>query len=137
LKKALVDYISDRHSNSYEAQLHQASSQATTPVYPAGTYGTIIALGGTLAGSQFVMDNNGLRIGRDHTRCQIVLPDGNVSGEHAWIVPLDEHVTIIDLNSTNGIFLNQERISERAVLNNNDVFQLGSMGANSFVFKSN
>jgi len=137
LKKALVDYISDRHSNSYEAQLHQASSQATTPVYPAGTYGTIIALGGTLAGSQFVMDNNGLRIGRDHTRCQIVLPDGNVSGEHAWIVPLDEQVTIIDLNSTNGIFLNQERISERAVLNNNDVFQLGSMGANSFVFKSN
>lgn len=137
LKQALGSYLLASASNSYEAKGHQAAFKPSPPISPVRTYGTIMALGGTLAGSQFVLEANGLRIGRDSNRCQVVVPDDNISGKHAWIVPLNEQVTLIDLNSTNGTFLNRQRISGRVVLKNDDVFQLGSMGANSFVFKSN
>lgn len=113
----------------------QSGNQIIAP--PATALGTLIALGGSLAGRQFPLIQNGVKIGRDPMRCQIAIPEGNISGEHAWIGPLEGRVALMDLNSTNGTFLNRQRVYGQVLLQPNDVFQVGSMGGNSFVYKNN
>jgi serine protease Do len=71
-----------------------------------GNYGSLQIANGPLAGNRFVIPKNGLLIGRDPSRCAVVLPMDSVSKEHAWVVPLDNSVAVIDRNSVNGTYLN-------------------------------
>jgi hypothetical protein len=72
----------------------------------AGTYGSLQIANGALAGNRFTIPKNGLLIGRDPSRCAVVLSQDSVSKEHAWVVPLDNGVAVIDRNSSNGTYVN-------------------------------
>ena len=72
----------------------------------SGTYGSLQIANGALAGNRFAIPKNGLLIGRDPSRCAVVLPLDSVSKEHAWVVPLDNGVAVIDRNSSNGTYVN-------------------------------
>lgn len=56
--------------------------------------------------------------------CQIRLPDSNVSRRHAAFMRLDDGWAIADLGSTNGTFLNGNRV-EQARLRDGDVIEIG------------
>jgi hypothetical protein len=58
--------------------------------------------------------------------CQVTIEDPLVSRRHATISLSGPHATIVDLGSRNGVRLNGELISGRAVLQNNDRIRLGT-----------
>ena len=63
-------------------------------------------------------------IGRN-SKNQIRLDDPSVSGHHALIRRVNDRFWIVDLDSTNGTFVNGRRVSE-AVIVNGDVVSLGT-----------
>jgi len=73
---------------------------------PPRSYGSLQCISGSAAGRRFEVTKAGLLIGRDSAKCQVVLTDDSVSKEHAWVVPLDEGVMLIDRGSTNGVYVN-------------------------------
>jgi S1-C subfamily serine protease len=64
----------------------------TVEVVPSNSlqsFGSIRGSSGPFAGRKFEITKQGLLIGRDRSKCQIVVEDESVSKEHAWIVPID------------------------------------------------
>lgn len=68
-------------------------------------YGMILCTAGPLEGQRFVIEQDGLYIGRDAGLAQVVIPDGRVSKRHVRIVPRAGKVWAIDEGSTNGTFI--------------------------------
>jgi hypothetical protein len=64
-----------------------------------------------------------ISIGRS-ADCGLVLSDGRVSRHHARLRPRDGVIVLTDLGSTNGTFVNDQRVSE-VVLGEGDRIQLG------------
>lgn len=56
----------------------------------------------------------------------IRLTDQYASGNHAKIVVKNNEILIEDLNSTNGVFINDEKVTEYAKLRANDKIRIGS-----------
>ena len=69
-------------------------------------------------------DQNEIIIGRDES-CDIRLLDQATSGKHARLVYRNMHWWIEDLMSTNGTYLNDERIESPAILINGDELRIG------------
>ncbi len=98
-------------------------SAATVAAPPAFR---LVATSGLLSGRTFSITSKGLIVGRDQTKCQVILADDQVSRQHAW-VGLNEagQVVLRDRGSANGSYVNQVRVQE-AVLKPNDVVSFGS-----------
>ena len=95
------------------------------------SYGSIQVTGGSMAGRRFPVTKAGLLLGRDGSKCQVVFTEDVVSGEHAWIVPVDNGVVVIDRGSSNGTFINSvesPRVS-KVGLQNGDRVYLGKKGS--------
>jgi hypothetical protein len=78
-------------------------------------YGMLTCTAGPLEGQRFIVEENGVYIGRDATMSQIVVPDSRVSKRHVRVVPRDGKVFAIDQGSTNGTFMGSaggQRITE-------------------------
>ncbi|MBH48408.1 MAG: hypothetical protein CME71_09600 [Halobacteriovorax sp.] len=74
---------------------------------------------------RYKIDKGEIRIGRDPSKCDIVLPDPEVSGVHAIVRKLGSDLHIEDLQSGNGTLLNGERVN-KAEIHNGDEFLIGS-----------
>jgi len=101
------------------------------PVAAERTFGSVQVTAGALSGKRFNITKAGLLIGKDPAKCQIVVTDDTVSHEHAWIVPLDNSVVVIDRGSTNGTYINSvesPRVS-KVGLQNGDRVYLGKKGS--------
>ncbi len=102
------------------------------------TYGTLHVTSGPLNGNRFPIPKAGVTIGRDSSKCTIVISDESVSKEHAWVVPVDNEVVIIDRNSTNGTYVNSTdspRINKTALRSGDRVF-IGRKGAITLTYFS-
>jgi S1-C subfamily serine protease len=100
---------------------------------PAG--GKLVCLAGPLQGQEFPLEQ-GLTLGRDPARAQVVVLDTQVSGLHLWVGPLAGRIVVRDPGSTNGTFLEarpQERVTE-AELKDRDVLVLGGAGTIKFMY---
>ncbi len=73
---------------------------------------------------EYPIEKDSLSIGRKHGN-DIQLNDLTVSGRHALIVSMGEHIYVDDLGSTNGTLMNGARIS-KTLLKHGDVIQLGN-----------
>jgi len=73
---------------------------------------------------EFPIDKDSISIGRKHGN-DIQLNDLTVSGRHALVVTMGEHVYVDDLGSTNGTLLNGSRIT-KTLLKQSDVIQVGN-----------
>jgi hypothetical protein len=101
------------------------------------SFGSIQGTSGALAGKTFKITKDGLLIGRS-SKCQVILADDTVSSEHAWVVPIDEGVVVIDRGSSNGTYVNSTdapRVS-KVGLRNGDRIYIGKKGANVFTYFS-
>jgi len=73
---------------------------------------------GPLSGKKVPITKN-MSVGREST-CDLVLSSNEVSSRHAELNLLNGQLSLTDLDSTNGTFVNDQRITE-CVLNANDV----------------
>jgi pSer/pThr/pTyr-binding forkhead associated (FHA) protein len=71
-----------------------------------------------------------LRLGR-HPYNEVSINDPAVSRYHCWVTIEDGQVTVEDLASANGTFLNGERVAKRVLLKPGDSIRLGGT---EFVF---
>lgn len=92
----------------------------------------LVVQSGPYFGKQFGLAEGRNIIGRDGSRCDFVLDDELVSGQHAQIRLEGGQFVLYDLASTNGTFVNNRRI-QRQMLMDNDVIRIGNT---SLVFKS-
>ncbi len=90
---------------------------------------TIRHLSGSKAGQEQAFPPGRITIGRDSSNHVAFDPhqDSIVSGQHAELSPRDDGWLLRDLQSRNGTFINEERVSER-VLRPGEVIQLGKNG---------
>lgn len=72
---------------------------------------------------EFSFEDGVYLIGRKEEN-RIVLPDKSVSRQHAQLEIKAENVTIQDLDSANGVFVNGEQI-EKETINEGDIVQIG------------
>jgi ABC-2 type transport system ATP-binding protein len=82
-------------------------------------------VGGQRAGSEVPVDSQ-LVVGRDAGAADVVLDeDPEISRRHAALSPAGAGLTVRDLGSTNGTFVNGERLSETVALETGDRVEFG------------
>jgi ABC-type multidrug transport system ATPase subunit/pSer/pThr/pTyr-binding forkhead associated (FHA) protein len=96
----------------------------------------LVATSGLLSGRTFNITSKGLVIGRDQSKCQVVLVDDQISRQHAW-VGLNESgdVVLRDHDSSNGSFINKVRVKE-GILRPQDEVSFGAGAKHLFRFES-
>jgi serine protease Do len=99
-------------------------------------FGSIHVTSGALTGSRFQIPKAGLKIGRDSAKNDVVVLDDTVSKEHAWIVPLDNEIVLIDRGSSNGTFINSIDTPgvNKVALKSGDRIFIGKKGAAVFTY---
>lgn len=75
----------------------------------------------------------GVQLGRDSERCEIILSREFVSRQHCALVPEDGDVAVVDLGTTNGTYVNGVRV-QRQRLNEGDRIGLGKSEPHHFTF---
>ncbi|MFZ5646541.1 MAG: FhaA domain-containing protein [Bacillota bacterium] len=109
-------------TNQFEDTLNYSPARDTAPIpilrQAPGSY--LEVMDGPLAGKIFKLEGYPVVIGRRES-CDITLPDSNMSRRHARLEPLKEGWVITDLDSTNGTFVNGERIKTRRLENGDSV----------------
>jgi predicted Zn finger-like uncharacterized protein len=90
---------------------------------PADQRLSLACISGPDSGRIFEIDKPRVVIGR--ANADIVVADIQCSRQHAVIEVMDERVFLSDLNSTNGTYVNDERVS-RAELENRTEFEIGT-----------
>jgi pSer/pThr/pTyr-binding forkhead associated (FHA) protein len=87
----------------------------------AATGGRLVSL---VDGREYIVSATGISIGRD-AGCDVVVPSPEVSRKHAELMASPTGYTVTDL-STNGVFVNGERVARVRTLARGDVIRLGT-----------
>lgn len=95
--------------------------------------GKFTILNGDRAGERLGLGGSGIRIGRESTICEIVLENPKVSRLHAEVVSIDGKVLLIDRNSSNGTYVNDQKIDKR-YLRDGDIIYFGGRNAVAVAF---
>lgn len=85
----------------------------------------------TAIGRKFLLNETQTIIGRDGTQADITVLDSNISRCHARIFKDGNSWILQDMNSTNGSFVNGQRIRERELVNGDHIV----LGSTEFSFK--
>lgn len=79
---------------------------------------------GKMIGKKFYLPfDKPTTIGRSES-CDIALDDITISGQHCRIIPQENKFIIVDLNSTNGTFLNEKKIKQ-GYIKEGDIIRVG------------
>jgi hypothetical protein len=100
----------------------EPSSRSQSLKLPVGKKVSLAVISGGDSGRNFPINKPRVVIGR--TGADIPLSDAEISRTHSAIEVEDDLVTLVDLGSTNGTFVNGNRI-ETAVLENYGEFEVG------------
>ena len=100
----------------------KASSPAKNLKLPVGKKLSLAVISGTDSGRNFPIEKPRVVIGR--SGADVPLSDSEISRAHAAVEIEDDLVTLVDLASTNGTFVNGNRI-ESAELENYGEFEVG------------
>jgi pSer/pThr/pTyr-binding forkhead associated (FHA) protein len=95
--------------------------------------GKFTILNGERAGEKLGLGGSGIRIGRESAICEIVLENPKVSRLHAEVVSIDGRVMLIDRNSSNGTYVNDQKI-DRRFLKDGDIIHFGGRNAVAVAF---
>ena len=89
-------------------------------------YACLIQYSGGSLGKRYVLSEAEMNIGRG-LEAAIILMEDSVSREHAQCTVLGDVVAVEDLGSSNGTFINNERIQSKSVLRDGDILRLGGV----------
>ena len=115
----------EEESDEVEYPLEAVEEEGKTKIIQGFSKFTLDIFGEYAPYDTYIIEKNETLIGRDPEKCQIVLPDREVSGVHATIKRFQSNVVLEDMNSGNGTLLNGERIN-KSELKNGDEFIIGS-----------
>src|SRR5882762_3576241 len=122
-----LTFVDERRSGSTQYvkafTLATAGGPAKAGVKPAGigvTGGRVVSL---TDGREYVITGASLVFGRE-AGCDVVVPGKDVSRRHAEIVQTPKGYLLVD-SSTNGTFVNEERVEGQRILARADVIRLG------------
>jgi hypothetical protein len=96
----------------------------------ANNIGWLVPLDGLQAGELFELKKR-CTVG-SAPDCDVILKDPSISGRHAEFIPAANGFRINDLGSTNGTFVNDKRVSQQDLIDNDNV----RLGRTNFKFKS-
>jgi serine protease Do len=116
-------------SNGVETVVAPSGTEAG----PAAMLGRFTILNGARAGEKLGLGGSGIRIGREATICEIVLENPKVSRLHAEVVSIDGKTLLIDRNSSNGTYVNDQKIEKR-FLQDGDIIYFGGRNAVAVAF---
>jgi ABC-type multidrug transport system ATPase subunit/pSer/pThr/pTyr-binding forkhead associated (FHA) protein len=86
-------------------------------------------MGSVPACREFQIAAKPLTVGRDPKRCDIIFDGARVSRKHARIEPLGRgKFQLIDLQSSNGVYVNNKKIDRSCLIVHNDIIGLGRPG---------
>src|SRR5439155_10390146 len=124
-----LTFVDERRSGSTQyvqaMNLPQAMERAKADAKGAGkattnTGGRVVSL---TDGREYAITGTSLVFGRDAT-CDVVVPGKDVSRRHAEIVQTPKGYLVVD-SSTNGTFVNEERVEGHRLLARADVIRIG------------
>ena len=95
--------------------------------------GKFTILNGARAGEKLGLGGSGIRIGREGAICEIVLENPKVSRLHAEVVSIDGKTMLIDRNSSNGTYVNDQKIDKK-FLKDGDIIYFGGRNAVAVAF---
>src|SRR5262249_40822082 len=75
--------------------------------------------------TEFSISKSEIKIGRNRDKNDLVLPSQQVSIVHALLKRMGAEYLLLDLNSTNGTFVKDERVYE-CRLKDGDIFSIGN-----------
>ena len=81
------------------------------PVRARGTPQLLVVTAGTLAGTQLPLGEDQITIGRSND-ATLVLSDDYASSRHARLFPQDGQWIVEDLGSTNGTYLDRQKVTQ-------------------------
>ena len=103
-----------------------APSQALGTVAPGPHARLVVDSSGSLeAGASFDLGSQPVTIGRSEENAIRLSDDPFASARHASIEPLRNGVWVVDLGSTNGTYVNGDRLDGRRLLREGDVVRVG------------
>ena len=82
----------------------------------------------------FIITSPETKIGRDPSVADIIISELIVSKLHCSIFNKEDSIFIKDCNSTNGVYINSEKVTEQE-LDDRDVIFLGKKGTVKVVFR--
>lgn len=103
------------------------------PAPSPGIHGKIEVLVGGQQISSYLVTDNPLPIGRDPGQALVIIQEPIVSKLHCQIYAQGGQVFVKDLNSTNGIYVNEEKVGERQLQDGDEIF-LGKKGTVRVVY---
>jgi MoxR-like ATPase len=118
--------------NLNNSRRHRTAVHSTAIAQHQGTEGQMSndprlqVMDGELAGKTLTLASGKHILGRDDDECGIFVPDSSISLQHLELEVRDHQLLIRDLESTNGTVVNDRRVTE-AVLNDQDYFAAGSV----------
>lgn len=110
-----------------------ATTAARRGVASPGLHGKIEVIVGGQTISQFLVTDNPLPIGRDPAQALVIVQEPIVSKLHCQIFSRDGQVFVKDLQSTNGVYVNEVKVGEKR-LEDGDVIFLGKKGTVKIVY---
>ncbi|MGH7548780.1 MAG: FHA domain-containing protein, partial [Gemmatimonadales bacterium] len=122
-----LTYVDERRSGSTQfmqkVHIPEAMAQAKPAAKPAATGNTGGRVVSLTDGREYVITGTSLVFGRE-AGCDVVVPGEDVSRRHAEIVQTPRGYLLVD-SSTNGTFVNEERVQGQRILQRADVFRIG------------
>lgn len=104
----------------------ESIDEPSAPKMPAKRETVLTVIRGPQTGVAFVLEPRTLVVGRD-PKCDVFLNDMTVSRDHARIEPEGNAFKIIDDDSYNGVWINNENVNS-ALLHDGDFIQIGAFG---------
>ena len=100
------------------------SSTSSDRVAPGSAMPRLVAIAGPYAGQVFTLPSMGASIGREAAREVALTADGTVSRRHALLAPEGGAYMLRDEGSSNGTFVNNQRVQQQ-VLRSGDEIRIG------------
>jgi hypothetical protein len=109
------------------------SPEGARSVSPSGppSNAWLVAVSGPAKGRRFGLQKGRNTIGRDPSRCEILIEDPAVSAQHACLTFQNGRFVIHDLASLNGTFVNDQRVDRQLLLDGDKV----KVGNSLFIYK--
>lgn len=114
-------------------QVEPQSANESRPTPSPGIHGKIEVVIGSQQISSYLVTDNPLLIGRDPAQSLVIIQEAIVSKLHCQIFSRGGKVFVKDLNSTNGVYMNEEKVDERE-LQDSDVVFLGKKGTVRIIY---
>jgi|GEM_PF-7053489 len=82
--------------------------------------------GPEISTQEYVFEQDFVVVGRSQSKCHIVLDDGDVSSIHAKFALEEGNLFIEDLNSSNGVYVNGEKVRKSLIIEGDEIL-IGSI----------